>query len=51
MGGRLNVDWQGSADELKYLYQKEVYPQQRTRLQAVKDGDKLHHWGGEELYH
>ena len=34
MGGQLKVDWQESADELKRLYQKEVHPQRRTRLQA-----------------
>ncbi len=34
MGGQLKVDWQESADELKHLYQKEVHPQRRTRLQA-----------------
>ena len=35
MGGQLKVNWQESADELKRLYQKEVYPQRRTRLQAL----------------
>ena len=34
MGGQLKVDWHESADELKRLYQKEVHPQRRTRLQA-----------------
>ncbi len=35
MGGRLNVDWQESIEELKHRYQKEVHPQRRTRLQAL----------------
>ena len=35
MGGELKVDWQESTGELKHLYQKEVHPQRRTRLQAL----------------
>ncbi len=35
MGGQLKVDWQESADELKHLYQREVHPRRRTRLQAL----------------
>ena len=35
MGGQLKVDWQESADQLKHLYQKEVHPRRRTRLQAL----------------
>ena len=30
----MKVDWQESSEELKQLYQKEVHPQRRTRLQA-----------------
>jgi len=35
MGRGLEVDWQESADQLKHLYQKEVHPRRRTRLQAL----------------
>ena len=35
MGRRMKVDWQESCEELKQLYQKEVHPQRRTRLQAL----------------
>ncbi len=35
MGGQLKVDWQESAEELKHLYQEEVHPRRRTRLQAL----------------
>ena len=34
MGKGVKVDWQKSSEELKQLYQKEVHPQRRTRLQA-----------------
>ena len=34
MGKGVKVDWQESSEELKQLYQKEVHPQRRTRLQA-----------------
>ena len=33
--GRVKVDWQESSEELKHLYQKEVHPRRRTRLQAL----------------
>ena len=35
MGRGPIVDWQESTLELKHLYQKEVHPQRRTRLQAL----------------
>ena len=35
MGGQLKVDWQESSEELKDRYQKEEYPQRRTRLQVL----------------
>ena len=35
MGRTVKVDWQESCEELKQLYQKEVHPQRRTRLQAL----------------
>ncbi len=35
MGRGVKVDWQESSEELKQLYQKEVHPQRRTRLQAL----------------
>ncbi len=35
MGRGVQVDWQESSEELKRLYQKEVHPRRRTRLQAL----------------
>ena len=35
MGRGVQVDWQESSEELKQLYQKEVHPRRRTRLQAL----------------
>ena len=35
MGRGVQVDWQESSEELKQLYQKEVHPRERTRLQAL----------------
>ena len=35
MGKGVKVDSQESCEELKQLYQKEVHPQRRTRLQAL----------------
>ncbi len=35
MGTGVQVDWQESSEELKHLYQKEVHPRRRTRLQAL----------------
>ncbi len=35
MGRGVQVDWQESSEELKHLYQKEVHPRRRTRLQAL----------------
>ncbi len=36
MKGRgVKVDWQESSEELKHLYQKEVHPPRRTRLQVL----------------
>ncbi len=35
MGGRVQVQWQESSEELKQRYQKEVHPRRRARLQAL----------------
>ncbi len=33
--GRLQIDWQENAEELRQLYRRERHPQRRTRLQVL----------------
>ncbi len=35
MGRGVQINWQETSEELKHLYQKEVHPGRRTRLQAL----------------